>query len=468
MSIWAQLSGAMWNPWLFIAFFLVGGYFSIRTGFFQLFGAGQWLGETLSPLLRRGRKRGEGGKLSQFQAMATALGSTVGTSSIAGVSTAIYFGGAGAVFWMWASAFLGMMTGYAEKALTIRYRCRNAAGAWEGGPMDYMRRGLHSKALARAFCAACLLASFCGGNLVQANSIAGAVGVSFGISPLLTGLVVAAVTGVVIFGGISRIGAVSSALVPFMALLFVGGGLWVLFVHASAIAPAMREIFVGAFSPAALAGGGAGYGVSQALRYGVARGVFTNEAGMGSSAMAHAVAETESEHTQGLWGMLEVFLATMVIATISALVILTSGAYQPAEALRGIETGLHNPDMLGVSLVVSSFGRVMGEGSGVFITLCLSLFAVSTLLGWSYYGERCLAELTGGQGLRGVYRLAFIGLILLGSISKVDVVWEIADLCNGLMALPNLLALLFLSPQVIKIWKQAQGIREGAGQKNKG
>ena len=468
MTIWAQLSGALWNPWLFVAFFLVGGYFSVRTGFFQLFGVRQWLGGTLSPLLRRSRKRGEKGKLSQFQAMATALGSTVGTSSIAGVSTAIYFGGPGAVFWMWMSAFLGMMTGYAEKTLTIRYRRKNAAGAWEGGPMSYMERGLHSKALARVFCVACLFTSFCGGNLVQANSIAGAVQASFGVTPIMTGFVVAAVTAVVIFGGISRIGAVCSALVPLMALLFVGGGVWVLLVNAASIAPAMEAIFAGAFSPIALAGGGAGYGVSQALRYGVARGVFTNEAGMGSSAMAHAVAETESEHTQGLWGMLEVFLATMVIATISALVILTSGLYNPAQALGSIETGLHNPDMLGVSLVVSSFGTVMGSWSGLFITLCLSLFAVSTLLGWSYYGERCLAELAGGRRLTIPYRVVFAGLILVGSAAKVDVVWEIADLCNGLMALPNLLALLLLSPQVVKIWKQSQEAIVLRRQKNKG
>lgn len=454
VSFLTQLSELIWNPWLFILFFLVGAYYSVRTGFFQIFEGREWLGRTLGPLLHPRKEKQKGKALSQFQAMATALGSTVGTSTIAGVATAIYFGGPGAVFWMWLSAFFGMMTGYAEKALAIRYRKRDKNGALYGGPQEYMKQGLHAPFLAKCFCIACIPASFAGGNLVQANSIASGMEAAFGCSKALVGGVVAAFVALVILGGIGRIGQVSAALVPMMALLFTGGGLVVLFCNRAALPAAFAQIFGAAFSLPALAGGGAGYGIAAALRYGVARGVFTNEAGMGSSAMAHAVADAKSPHDQGLWGILEVFIATLVIATTSALVILTSGVYRPVEALRAIDSGLHDPELLGVPMVVRAFGTVMGDFSGGFVAICLTLFAVSSLLGWSYYGERCLEELVGSKRGRGLYRLLFVGAILIGSVSEVGMVWELADLCNGLMALPNLLALLLLSPQVLRIFHE--------------
>jgi len=414
------------------------------------------MGKTLGPLFRRKRRRTAEGRLSQFQAMATALGSTVGTSTIAGVATAIYFGGPGAVFWMWVSAFLGMMTGYAEKVLAIRYRKRDGKGGWKGGPPEYMKQGLRAPRLAKFFCVACILASFSGGNLVQANSIASGMKAAFGVETHITGGLVAGFTAIVILGGIGRIGRVSSTLVPIMALLFTGGGFFVLAAHYAAIPQALGEIVYSAFSFPAVAGGGAGYGLASAMRYGVARGVFTNEAGMGSSAMAHAVADAESPHAQGLWGILEVFLATLVIATTSALVILTSGIYRSGDALRTLESGLVDPTMLGVPLVVRSFETVMGLWSGPFVSICLTLFAVSSILGWSYYGERCLEELVGSERGRTLYRIFFISLIMVGSMADVGMVWEIADLCNGLMALPNLTALLLLSPQVLGVWKESQ------------
>ncbi len=453
--VWREWISALWNPWLLALFFLVGGYYSLRTGFFQIFHIRHWMGRTLGPLFRRGKKQAAKGRLTQFQAMATALGATVGTSSIAGVATAIYFGGPGAVFWMWMSALLGMMTGYSEKVLAIRYRRRDQNGQWKGGPAEYMTRGLRCPAMAKMFCLACLLASFTGGNLVQANSLAWGMQAAFGAEVGLVGALVAGLVAVVILGGIGRIGKVSSGLVPVMALLFVGGGFWVLAVNHAALPGVFREIITSAFTVPALTGGGAGYSVAAALRYGVARGVFTNEAGLGSSAMAHAVADVESEHQQGLWGMLEVFLATLVIATVSALVILSSGVYQPGEALRVIEWGLVDSATVGAPLAVRSFETVMGGVAGPFLAICLALFAVSSLLGWSYYGERALEELVGSQKGRGLYRAIFIALILVGSVSRVDVVWELADLCNGLMALPNLTALLLLSPEVLRIWRKA-------------
>lgn len=456
MNLLIRVSDALWNPWLYILFFLVGGYYSFRTGFFQLFGWRVWLGKTVGPMLSRKKSRATKGRLTQFQAMATALGSTVGTSSIAGVATAIYFGGPGAVFWMWLSAFLGMMTGYAEKVLAIQYRTRDKNGAFKGGAPEYIRRGLGAPRLAKCFCVACILASFCGGNLVQANSIASGMRAAFDVSPNITGGIVAGFTAIVILGGIGRIGRVSSALVPIMALVFTGGGLCVLALHYQAIPAALSQIFTSAFSPNAVAGGGVGYALTASMRYGIARGVFTNEAGLGSSGMAHAVADVKSEHDQGLWGILEVFLATLVIATTSALVILTSGVYRPVDALRALDSGLLDPEMIGVPLVVHSFETVMGAWSGPFIAVCLTLFAISTILGWSYYGERCMEEITGSQRGRVLYRLVFVFAIVLGSIADVRIVWQLADLSNGLMALPNLIALLLLSRQVMEIWSKAQ------------
>lgn len=454
MNFLTQISTALWNPGLFILFFFVGGYFTLQTGCFQLFHAKTWLGKTIGPMLHRKKSTVEKGRLTQFQAMATALGSIVGTSTIAGVATAIYFGGPGAVFWMWMSAFVGMMTSYAEKVLAIHYRTRDKNGVLRGGPPEYIRRGLHAPWMAKWFCFACILASFCGGNLVQANSIASGMKAAFNVAPNITGGVVAGVTALVIFGGIGRIGRVSSALVPFMALVFIGGGLFVLAAHAQAIPTALCQIVTCALTPQAAVCGGGGYAVSAALRYGVARGVFTNEAGLGSSAMAHAVADAKSEHNQGMWGILEVFLATLVIATISALVILTSGIYQAGDALRTLESGLLDPDMVGVPLAVRSFGTVMGGWSGPFIAICLVLFAFSSILGWSYYGERCLEELLGSERGRGLYRLLYVCAIVFGSISDVSMCWDLADLCNGLMALPNLIAVLLLSPKVIQIFKE--------------
>ncbi len=448
-----NVNSGLWNPWLLGLFFLVGGYFSLRSGFFQLFGIKDWIGNTLGPICSRKRVKAAKGRLTQFQAMATALGSTVGTSSIAGVATAIYFGGPGAVFWMWVSAFLGMMTGYAEKVLAIRYRRRTPEGGWKGGPVEYMKRGAGLTLLAKVFCVACILASFSGGNLVQANSIASGIHAAFGCPLYLIGGVVAGLTAIVVLGGIERIGTVSSALVPAMALFFVIGSAFVLLHQRAELPAAFFQIIGSAASPQALLGGGAGYAAASALRYGVARGVFTNEAGLGSSAMAHSVAEVKEPHTQGLWGMLEVFLATLVIATSTALVILTSGIYRPANALRAIEAGLPDPEMVGVSLAVRSYGTVMGEWAGPFIAICLTLFAISSILGWCYYGERCVEDLGGRRGAVFLYRLCFIALLLVGSVADVGAVWEIADLCNGLMAAPNLLALLILSPQVMEEWR---------------
>ena len=441
MAFAERLGNFIWNPWLLGLFLLSGLYFSVRTGFFQLFHVRLWLKTTLGSLLRPKRRR-EGGGLTQLQALSTALASTIGTGSIAGVATAIFYGGPGAVFWMWVSAFLGMMTGCVEKTLAVRYREKSRDGGWQGGPMCYMERGVGSRTLAALFSLCCVAASLGGGNVVQANSIAASLEAAFGWDRLAVGLVVAVLTGLVILGGIGRIGRVSET-------LFIGGGVMVLICHRAAIPEALERIVTGAVTPKAALGGGIGYGMAAAMRYGVARGVFTNEAGMGSSAIAHAASNVQEPAEQGMWGIFEVFIATLSVCSITALVILTSGVYQENAALLAIQSGTVTSAMVGAPLSAAAFSTVFGRFGVVFVAVCLLLFAFTSLLGSSYYGERGLQYLTGTDRWRWPYRAAFLLAVVAGSVGDVAVVWQLADIFNGLMALPNLCALLLLSPEAL-------------------
>jgi len=450
MAILERLGDWLWNPWLLGLFLLSGLYFSIKSGFFQIFGIRKWLGGTLGGLLRGSGKR-SGRGLTRFQAMSTALASTIGTGSIAGVATAIFFGGPGAVFWMWVSAFLGMMTSFVEKTLAVRWRERGRDGLWQGGPMCYIARGLGSPFLAAWFSLNCAVASLAGGNLVQSNSIAASLEAAFGWNRLAVGVITALLTGAVILGGIGRIGRVSEKLVPAMAILFLGGGALVLFCHRSALPGVLERIVNCALCPQAALGSGAGYSMSAALRYGVARGVFTNEAGMGTSAMAHAASDVEDPAEEGLWGMFEVFFATLVVCTITALVILTSGVYREEAALEALRTGSVTDSMLGAPLSAAAFATVLGPLGEILLAVCLLLFAFTSLLGCSYYGERSLSALTGTDRWRGIYRLIFLGAVVWSSTADVTVVWQLTDLFNGLMALPNLCTLLLLSPQALSL-----------------
>lgn len=447
MGFVERLTDFMWNPWLLGLFLVTGLYYSVRTGFFQLFGVGRWLSATVGSLLRPGKRRSAG--ITRFQALATALASTIGTGSIAGVATAIYFGGPGAVFWMWVSALLGMMTGCAEKILTLRYRRLKPDGAWEGGPMHYLAYGMHSPFLAGWFAIACVGGGLVGGDLVQSNSIAQAMHALFGWDRLAVGLVTAGLAGIVLVGGIGRIARFSEFLVPVMGLLFLGSGAVVLWSRRAYLPGALQLILTSALTPAAAAGGVGGYTISAALRYGVARGVFTNEAGMGSSALVHAKAETKQPGEQGMWGILEVFVATLVICTMTALVILVSGVYDPAQALESIRSGDLTTVGVGVPLTAASFAVVLGRGGEWVVSLCLLLFAFSSLLGWSYYGEVALGWLVRGRGWKTVWRTVFLAVAAVGSVGEVSLVWQLVDLFTALMALPNLAALLVLSPQIM-------------------
>jgi len=440
-----RFASGLWSPWLLGLFFVVGLWCSALTGFFQIFGAKTWLRAVLGGL-SRSKAADPGRALTRRQALATALGSTIGTGSIAGVSTALFFGGPGAVFWMWLSAFLGLMLSFTEKALAVKYRRRAPSGGWEGGPMEYLR-ALGWRGWAKWWSAWCVLASLAGGAMVQANSIASALGSTLGWEALPVGAVTAVLTGAVILGGVVRVGKVSERLVPLMAGLFLTVGVLVIAAHADRLVPALELIFTCALTPRSAAGGAAGYALSSALRYGVARGVFTNEAGVGSSAMAHAAADAVSPADQGFLGMFETGFATLVVCSITALSLLTSGVYDPAAALDALHAGAVTGQMAGSALVCSAFATVFGTWGEAVVTLCLLLFAFTSLLGWSYYGERGLASLTGTDRLRRPFQVLFLVCILLGSVGDLSDVWALSDIGNGLMALPNLFALAVLLPE---------------------
>lgn len=446
MNLLNRLTDFLWFPWLLILFLFTGGYYSIRTGFFQLSRAKTWWRYSLGSLLHQSKEKSRKG-ITQFQALSTALAATIGTGSIAGVATAIFYGGSGAVFWMWISALLGMMTSCAEKTLAIQYRRQDVNGSWHGGPMYYIENAFSSKVPGKIFAALCLLETLVGGNLVQANSIATALESTFDWRPTATGAVVAILIGGIVLGGIKRIGQFSELLVPCMAVLFVLGSCIVLLCNVSALPDTVCSIFRHALTPKAALGG---YGAAAAMRFGIARGVFTNEAGLGTSTIAHAAADVEKPIHQGMWGIFEVFIATLVICTLTALTILSTGVYDPVTALHAISSGTVETSMLGAPLSIAAFSTVFGQFGAVFISICLILFAFTSILGASYYGEQCLSYLTSSHRYIPLYRLFFLCAIILGSIGNLSAIWVLVDLSNGLMAIPNLFALLRLSRETIR------------------
>ena len=436
MDFLSQAADALWNPWLLGLFLVTGLVYSVGSGWFQIFEFRTWWRSTAGSLLHR--QSVKDGGLSPLQALATALASTMGTGSIAGVAAALTLGGPGAVFWMWISALLGMMTSCGEKLLAVKYQRPGPDGQLRGGPMYYLRDGLGCPPLAACFCLACIPATLAGGNLVQSSSIASSLEAVCGLPRLSVGLVTALLAGLVMLGGLSRIAAVSSALVPAMAVLYLGSGAAVVLCNWQKIPEALGLILSCALSPSAAAGGGAGWTVAAALRYGVARGVFTNEAGLGTSAMAHGAAQVDHPARQGMWGIFEVFLSTLTVCTITALSILVSGAWQP----------LSPGALTGAPLTAAAFGSALGPAGARVVALSLLLFAFSSILGWSYYGQQCL-EFLSGRRLLPAYRAAFLLCILAGAVWSPQAIWQLVDLSNALMALPNLAALIVLLPQAL-------------------
>ena len=432
----------VWSPVMLVAFLSVGGYFTLRLGFFQFVRIRLWFSETIVAALKSksSRKVKDDRSISQFQAMTTALAATMGTGNIVGVATAITLGGPGAIFWMWVSALLGMMTIFAENVLGIHYRYRDANGEWVGGAMIYIERGLKSKGLAVAFAVFCLVGSLGVGNMTQANSISTAMDASFGVPPYITGIVIALLAILIILGGLQRIAVITEKLIPFISILYLAAVFVVIASHAEQIFPALKQIVGSAFTLSSAGSGVLGYGVARAVRYGIARGVFSNEAGLGTSVAVHASAEVPHPVTQGLWGIFEVFADTIVMCTLTALAILASGVWSPDCGLEG-----------GV-LCAAAFETVFGQWGGYFISVSILLFAFATIIGWSFYGERC-AKYLGGEKLVPIYKIVFTIIIFIGSVSRLNFVWELSDTFNGLMAIPNLIAITALAGVVIRITK---------------
>lgn len=437
-------------------FLAVGLMFTLRTKVFQITHFKYWIDVTFLQLFKKDashvRKTNDKHAISQFQSLCTALAATIGVGNISGVAVALALGGPGAIFWMWVSAFLGMMTNYAENTLGIKYRYKNEKGDWIGGAMVYIERGLGWKWLAVIFSIFCVLASFGIGNMSQGNEIANGLLNSFGVPKWITALLVMLLAGLVIVGGIKRIASVTEKLVPFMAISYIIGALIVIIANASAVPDAFAAIFGNAFNFSSVGGGVAGFTIMIAMRQGISRGVFSNEAGLGSSVMVHSASNVKEPVVQGMWGIFEVFADTLIVCTMTALTILTSGVYDYTEYAKYVGTDLPEHLKSGVALTSAAFESVFGPIGSSFLAIALMLFAFSTILGWSYYGERGVEYLFGLKAVP-IYKLIFILVIFLGCNASLNLVVNISDTFNGFMALPNLIGITFLSGQVITMTK---------------
>ena len=430
LELLKALDAFVWGPPLLILLVGTGIYLTIRLGLLQV----ARLPKAFQLIFTKDKGHGD---VSSFAALCTALAATVGTGNIIGVATAIKVGGPGALFWMWMAAFFGMATKYAEGLLAIKYRTKDANGAVAGGPMHYILLGMGEKwrPLAIFFALAGVLVALLGiGTFTQVNSITESIQNTAQINPAITALILSIFVGIAVFGGLKSISKVSTAVVPFMAIVYILGTLTVILFNIEKIPATLVLIFTSAFSPAAAVGGFAGASIRMAIQNGVARGVFSNESGLGSAPIAAAAAKTNEPVEQGLISMTGTFIDTLIICTLTGLTILV--------------TGVWSGDLNGVALTQSAFSTVFSYFGPSLLTIFLVLFAFTTILGWNYYGERCFEFLFGVRFIW-LYRVVFVVMVLLGGFIELDMVWIIADIVNALMALPNLIALLVLSPVVI-------------------
>ena len=474
-AINGEINGVVWGIFGLALLIGTGIIVTCCTKFFQISRLGTWWKNTIGNMFSKEvmKHRKEKGTISPFQALCTALAATVGTGNIAGVAAAICIGGAGAVFWMWVAAFFGMMTNFAENALGIYFRRKNSEGEWSGGAMYYLQDGLGSKkgckwigkTLAILFCIFAMLASFGIGSMGQVNKIVANVAAAFDVSSLssievfggvslynlIIGAVIMLLTAIITLGGVKRIANVAEKIVPFMVVLFVLGSLVIIGVNYDAIIPAFKAIFVNAFKTEAFVGGGIG-GVIIAITNGFKRGVFSNEAGLGSSVMVHSNSSVKEPVKQGMWGIFEVFADTMIVCTMTALVVLTSG---------GLEGGVFNvvsgevaEGLSDATLVGGAFNQVFGWGNigQRFVAIAMFLFAFTTVLGWSHYGSKAWEYLFGAKTTV-VFRIIHVCTIIFGAVLTSSLAWDISDTFNGLMMIPNLIGVLVMLPLVIKITK---------------
>ena len=430
LELLKALDAFVWGPPLLILLVGTGIYLTIRLGLLQV----ARLPKAFQLIFTKDKGHGD---VSSFAALCTALAATVGTGNIIGVATAIKVGGPGALFWMWMAAFFGMATKYAEGLLAIKYRTKDANGAVAGGPMHYILLGMGEKwrPLAIFFALAGVLVALLGiGTFTQVNSITESIQNTAQVDPVITALILSILVGIAVFGGLKSISKVSTAVVPFMAIVYILGTLTVILFNIEKVPATLALIFTSAFSPVAAVGGFAGASIRMAIQNGVARGVFSNESGLGSAPIAAAAAKTNEPVEQGLISMTGTFIDTLIICTLTGLTILV--------------TGVWSGDLNGVVLTQSAFSTVFSHFGPALLTIFLVLFAFTTILGWNYYGERCFEFLFGVRFIW-LYRVVFVVMVLLGGFIELDMVWIIADIVNALMALPNLIALLVLSPVVI-------------------
>lgn len=464
------VNGFIWVKIGLVVLIATGVVMTVSTHFFQLRRFGLWWRKTVGSLFKKEVRKNDKDKksISPFQALCTALAATIGTGNIAGVSAAIVIGGAGAVFWMWIAAFFGMMTNYSENVLGIYYRRRNKDGEWSGGAMYYLKDGVGKlgkktgalgSVLAVLFSVFAILASFGIGNMGQVNKIVANVESAFRIEALsskvlygnvtlysvIIGVIIMILAGLIIVGGLKRVASFAEKVVPFMVVLFVIGSLIIIGVNYQNILPAFGAIFKTAFKPAAAAGGTLGYLISTVITQGFKRGVFSNEAGLGSSVMVHSNSTVNEPVQQGMWGIFEVFADTMIVCTITALVVLTSGVYD-------LKTGLMAAGESDATLVASAFNSVFSSGNigRKFVAVAMFLFAFTTVLGWSHYGSKSVEYLFGIKATK-VYKAIFVLMLISGALMTSSLAWDISDTFNGLMMLPNLVGVLALSPLVAKI-----------------
>jgi len=425
----------IWGIPMLVLMLGTGLYLTVKTKAVIFTRFGTVMANTLKTVFRK-PKEIEAGTITPFQAVCTALAGTVGTGNIVGVAVAISVGGPGAIFWMWTSAILGMVTKYAETTLALAYREKNAKGEYVGGPMYYISKGLGFPKLAYLFCLFTAFTSIGGGNIVQANAVAGSLRDAVSIPTWISGLLLALFVALVVVGGIKRIASVAEKLIPFMSLIYTGAAIFILILQWHQIPSALAMIVADAFTGTAAVGGFTGASLMYAARIGVARGVFTNEAGLGSAPIAHSTANTDHPARQGCWGAFEVFFDTIIMCTITALVIIISGTWKDAS-------------IDGTEMSNRAFSAVIPGGEYI-ISIGIVLFAFATIIAWYYYSEKAI-EFIAGQKTIFVYRILFIGSIVYGATATVDVVWEISDLSNGLMAIPNLIALIGLAGPIVAL-----------------
>ncbi len=453
LTINSALQSFLLGPAMLTAFIGIGLYFNIRTKFFPIIRIKVWLKHTLFSLFKKSSHTSSGSALSSFEALFAALAGSMGTGNITGVATAIVYGGPGAIFWMWVSAFLGMMTKYAENVLGMLYREKKSDGSgYYGSPMLYMEKGLNCRPLAVIFAVCCMLASFGLGNMTQGNSVATALEASLFIPPIFCGIGLAVIVALVIMGGLKRIGTLSSYLIPIVSVVYLVCALVILFVNSDALPGVFALIFKEAFRFRAVGGGILGYGIKKALKLGVSRGVFSNEAGLGSSVMVYSSSSNANPASQGMWGIFEVFLDTIVVCTITALVILCSGVYDVNTYAAALQNGIEVVN--GSVLASNAFATTFGSFGHYFISVSMAVYAFATLLTWSHYGAISCEYLFGSK-ITPYYNVVFLIVIVIGCVIKLEIIWNIADTLNCLLAIPNLIALILLSNKVIDVFKNS-------------